>query len=301
MGPTGLAAIFEALGHGLVVEPLAQGAIVAGGLFARLASDPLKADWMVGLISGAKRLALAHRERSARQNVGWVETSARQDGQGVILSGEKSLVPAGMGADAYLVSARTDGAAGDRDGVALYLVDAGAQGLTIKPWRLLDGSVAITLTLDNVAISRPDCLGGTLADIKTAQSRAALADCAESLGIMERLFADTRDYLKTRTQFGVALGSFQALQHRMVAQYAVLEQARALLTLAAIQGSATATDGARAFIADASVALGHEMIQMHGAMGVTDELAIGHGHKRLMMLARWPEDAAAALDRYAAG
>jgi len=297
-GATGLATVFEVLGRGLVVEPLAEAALLAGGLLARLAGDALSAEWMPQLIAGEKRLAFAHREAAARDNWAWVETRA-QDNR---LSGEKSLVVAGAGADGFIVSARSAGAAGDSGGIALYLVEASAPGLEIAPWRLVDGGVAATLRLDNVDAVP---LGGGLAEIAEARSWLALAQSAEALGIMERLFAETLDFLRTRKQFGVPLGSFQALQHRMAAQYSQIEQARALLNLAMMtppEDAAAwrrAVDGARAFIADAAVALGHEMIQMHGGMGVTDELIIGHGHKRLLMLSRWPETSAAALDRYA--
>jgi alkylation response protein AidB-like acyl-CoA dehydrogenase len=146
-------------------------------------------------------------------------------------------------------------------------------------------------------------LEGGLAALAGIEVLAALARAAEALGIMERLFADTLDYLRTRQQFGSALGGFQAIQHRMVAQYAAIEQSRALINLALVSwgqdGFVQAVHGARAFIADASVDLGHEMIQFHGGMGVTDELAIGGGHKRLLMLSRWPEDPLTGLDRYA--
>jgi len=294
---TALATVFEVLGRGLVVEPLAEAALLAGGLFARLAGDALRAQWMPQLIAGEKRLAFAHREAAARDNWAWVETRA-QDNR---LSGEKSLVVAGAGADGFIVSARSAGAASDSGGIALYLVEASAPGLEIAPWRLVDGGVAATLRLDNVDAVP---LGGGLAEIAEARSWLALAQSAEALGIMERLFAETLDFLRTRKQFGVPLGSFQALQHRMAAQYSQIEQARALLNLAMTPPEDAAAwrravDGARAFIADAAVALGHEMIQMHGGMGVTDELIIGHGHKRLLMLSRWPETSAAALDRYA--
>jgi alkylation response protein AidB-like acyl-CoA dehydrogenase len=305
IGLPGLATVAEALGNGLVVEPLVENAGVAGGLFAALAPESLKAEWLPDLMGGAKRVALAHRELAARHNLAWVETSVQRNGSGVLLSGAKSLVPAGEGVDAYLVSARTSGQAGDRDGLSLFLVDAKAPGLTVQPWRLVDGSVAVALTLDNVSIAAEYCLGGGLADIEAALERGAFLHCAEALGIMEKLYADTLDYLRTRNQFGTTLGSFQALQHRMVAQYAALEQARGLLNLATMAthptGRSRAIHGARAYIAEASVGLGHEMIQMHGGMGVTDELIIGHGHKRLLFLSRWPEDANAALDRYAAG
>ncbi len=304
VGQTGLITLMEALGRGLVLEPLAENVAFAGGLLARIAPADLQDRLIPAIIAGETQIALAHREHAARRNAHWVETTARVNGVGSILNGAKSLVPAAMTADHFLVSARSNGAAGDSDGVALYLVDAKAAGLTLSPWRLVDGTQAVSLTLDNVpAIA----LGGSLADIDAAQTDAALLRSAEALGIMEKLFADTLDYLRTRQQFGTSLGSFQALQHRMVAQYAVIEQARGLLYLAAMSDAedsvtrAKRIHGARAFIAETSVTLGHEMIQMHGGMGVTDELIIGHGHKRLLMLSRWPEEANAALDRYAAG
>ena len=121
---------------------------------------------------------------------------------------------------------------------------------------------------------------------------------------MLRMFAETLDHLRTRQQFGAPLGSFQAIQHRMAAQYAAIEQARALLDLAIVSDRkpsfAQAVDGARAFVADASLTFGHEMIQFHGGMGVSDDLAIGHGHKRLLVLSRWPESPEATLDRFVA-
>jgi alkylation response protein AidB-like acyl-CoA dehydrogenase len=293
---TGIACLFEALGRGLVVEPLAENVLLAGGLFEALAPEPLKTKWMSGLVAGTTRAAFAHREHAARKNPAWVEMQAKPDGEGYVLSGEKSLVPAGASVDFYLVSARRTDAPGD---VSLFFVDANAPGLTINPWRLVDGSVAVSLTLDNVTAGARHMLNGGLVDIDLAQSRASLARSAEALGIMDTLFADTLNYLRTRKQFGVALGSFQALQHRMVAQYAVMEQARALLNLAMMDASADHIDGVRAYICEVSVPFGHEMIQMHGGMGVSDELNIGQGHKRLMMLSRWPDDAITVLDRFA--
>lgn len=305
IGDPGLVTVFEALGAGLVVEPLVENAAVPGSLLANAAPDSPGAIWLAKLIGGEARLALAHRELAARHNFAWVETRAQDNGNGMLLTGTKSLVPAGRDVDAYIVSARLSGNTGDRDGIGLFLVDAKAPGLGIRPWPLVDGSVAVALTLDNVAVPHEHRLDGGLVQIEAALERGAFLNCAEALGIMEKLYADTLNYLRTRMQFGTALGSFQALQHRMVAQYARLEQCRALLNLATATTEAharsRAVHGARAFIADASVTFGHEMIQMHGAMGVTDELIIGHGHKRLLLLSRWPEDAGAALDRYAAG
>ncbi|MGV3510765.1 MAG: acyl-CoA dehydrogenase family protein [Novosphingobium sp.] len=295
---TAIATVFQALGKGLVVEPLIENVMVAARLFERVAPADLAADWMEPLAMGQRRLALAHAEQGARGGHTFIETRVGPDGE---LTGTKSCVPAGAGVDGYIVTAREAGTATEAEGVALFLVAANAPGLAVTPWRMVDGSLAVSLDLAAVPAIR---LGGTLADVAEVGVLASLARSAEALGIMQSLFDATLDYLRTRQQFGTPLGSFQAIQHRMVAQYAAIEQGRALLDLAIVsQGAnsfAAAVDGLRAFVAPASVELGHEMIQFHGGMGVTDELFIGHGHKRLLALSRWPDDGVAALDRFAA-
>lgn len=300
---TGIATIFEALGRGLVVEPLAEAVVLTGRLFALTAGEALRGQWIDALVSGEKRLALAHAEAGSRDRLPWVETRAEAADGGFRLTGAKPYCIAGSGADGFLVSARLSGAPQDRDGVALFLVPADAPGLSARQWTLADGSVAVALTLDGVAVGTDQRLEGGLDALDASEVLAALARSAEAIGIMERLFADTLDYLRTRDQFGAALGSFQAIQHRMVAQYAVLEQSRALLNLALVNWGTNDFErvvyGARAFVAEHSITLGHEMIQFHGGMGITDELAIGGGHKRLLVLSRWPESPEAALDRYA--
>lgn len=295
-----LAIIFEALGRGGVVEPLAEAAVLAGGLFEATAPAALKAQWLDGLVSGERRLAVAHREAAARHNFDHVTTSARASGSGWQLSGAKSMVPAGYAADAYIVSARGN------TGVGLYLVPADADGLSITPFRLIDGSVGCALQLRDIDVPESNALQPGLEALEQAEARANIARGAEALGLMEALFAATLDYLKTRKQFGRPLGSFQALQHRMVVQFGVLEQARSLLQIATVAATGDPAErlraiaGMRAFIAEASIPLGHEMVQLHGGMGVSDELFIGHFHKRLVMLSRYPDDAETALDRYAA-
>ncbi|GGC13628.1 acyl-CoA dehydrogenase [Novosphingobium endophyticum] len=297
---TGIATIFEALGRGLVVEPLAENVVMAGRLFALTAPAALRDAWLEALITGRKRVALAHAETGARDGLVWIETQARAVGEAYRLSGSKPYCIAGGGADGYVVSARLSGNPGEAEGIGLYFIDADAGGLSSRKWHMADGSVAAALTFENVSATRLD--GGLDALAETGQI-AALARSAEALGIMERIFQETLDYLRTRDQFDAPLGSFQAIQHRMVAQYAVIERSRALLNLALVSWGtadfARNVQGARAFIADASVTLGHEMIQFHGGMGVTDELAIGGGHKRLLVLSRWPEPPLASLDRYA--
>lgn len=300
---TGIATVFEALGRGLTVEPVIEAILVAGRLFAATAPEPLASAWLPDLLTGKRRLAFAHAESGGRAGNLWVETRAQIDAGTTRLTGAKPFVPAGAGADGYIVSARSSGAPGDAAGLALYLVPADAPGLTAVPWRWADGSVGVALRLDHVEVLPGHGLAGSQAAIEQITAMANLARCAEALGIMERLFADTLDYLRTREQFGAKLAEFQAIQHRMVAQYSVIEQARGLLNLAQVSyGTARfdqAVAGARAFLSAQSITLGHEMIQFHGGMGVTDELAIGHGHKRLLVLSRWPDDADAALDAYA--
>ncbi len=300
---TAIATVFEVLGRGLVVEPLVESVLVAARLFAATSAQPLRDAWLPDLLTGNRRLALAHAEANGRAARLWIETTAQPFAGGVRLDGRKAFVAAGAGADGYIVSARSVGAASEEAGVGLYLVPADTAGLSIRPWRWADGTLGVSLTLDDVRVGPDGVLAGGVAQIAGVEVMANLARCGEALGIMERLFADTLQYLKTREQFGAKLGSFQAIQHRMVAQYAAIEQSRALLNLALVShdmaGFDAAVRGARAYIAATSVQLGHEMIQFHGGMGTTVELPIGEGHKRLLVLSRWPDDPDIALDRYA--
>ena len=300
---TGVVTVFEALGRGLVVEPLIENVLVAARLFAATAPDALREAWLPGLLDGSRRIGLAHAEERGRPGRLWVECVAKGNGAGVHLTGAKSCLPAGGGVDGYIVSARSSGAADSPAGLGLYFVPADAKGVSREHWRMADGSVAVTLRLDDVAVAADGCLDGGAEALAEVEVLANLARSAEALGIMARIFEETRDYLRMREQFGTALASFQAIQHRMVAQYAAIEQGRALLDLAQVSWGtpefASAVAGARAFIAPASIELGHEMIQFHGGMGVSDELSIGHAHKRLLVLSRWPDDPDTALDRFA--
>lgn len=300
---TGIAVVFEALGRGLAVEPLIENVVLAGRLFAAAANAALRDELLPAVVDGARCVALAHAEAKGRGGRVWVETKAENNGGAHVLSGEKAYVPAGAGADFFIVSARTANSPESASGVSLYLVPANAAGLTVTPWRMVDGAAAASLKLDGVKVEAPHQLKGGAETIQQVQTLANLARAAEALGIMERIFAETSDYLRTREQFGVTLSSFQALQHRMVQNYVSIEQARALINLALVSWKTPefekAVLGARAFISDASIALGHDMMQFHGGMGVTDELLIGQGHKRLLVLSRWPDDPDAALDRFA--
>ena len=299
---TGIAVVYEALGRGLFVEPLIENALMAGQLFARLADETQQGAWMEAVLSGEKRLAIAHAERGSRNGSLFVKTAAEGSGADVTLRGHKPFAVAGFNADGYIVSARHDGEPGDAAGWGFYLVPADARGLLVTPWRMADGSMAAMLDLDGVPGARLGGAGDAAEALDTVETLVSLARSAEMLGIMERMFADTLDYVRTREQFNQPIGKFQAIQHRMAAQYAVLTQARALVELAVVKEGepdfAKAVHGARAFIASHAIEMGHEMIQFHGGMGITDELALGFGHKRLLVLSRWPQDADTALDRY---
>lgn len=298
---TGIATVFEALGRGFVVEPLIENVLLAGRLFAAVAPARLRDEWLPDLLTGKRRVALAHVEEGARDTNVRIEARAEAEGDGWRLSGKKAYVPAAGGADGFIVSARRAGEP-DED-VGLFFVPADAHGLSLSHWRMADGSVAASVRFDGVRLAATNRLKGGLAEIAAAEELASLARAAEALGIMERIFAETLEHLRTREQFGAKLASFQALQHRMVGHYTAIEQARGLLNLAMVSREKRefrrAVLGARAFISEVSIALGHDMIQFHGGMGVTDELSIGHGHKRLLVLSRWPDGPDAALDRFA--
>jgi alkylation response protein AidB-like acyl-CoA dehydrogenase len=300
---TSIATVFEALGAGLVVEPLLENVLLAGRLVAAIAGPELQTTLLPALLRGELRLALALAEARSRAGYLWVETRVDAAGDVLVLNGEKSFVPAGAGADGYVVSARFSGKPDNPEGLTLLYVPANSAGLTRQCWRMADGSAAVSLRFDAVRIAPEQRLAGGVAEIAAAQELANLARAAEAIGIMERIFGETIDYLRSREQFGGKLASFQAIQHRMVTQYTVIEQSRALLNLALVSAGGeafgAAVRGVRAFIAEASVVLGHEMIQFHGGMGVTDELSIAHAHKRLLVLSRWPDDPEAALDAYA--
>ncbi len=299
---TGIAVISEVLGHGMVVEPVIENAFFAAPLLLRGLSDTVGEEWAEALATGSRRVAFAHWEKGSRNGSTWIETRASNNGSGVILNGQKPYVSAGHGADGFIVSARREGQPGDAEGWSLYFVPADASGLSQTSWNMADGSTSASVVLENVSVSSENELKDAISLFETVTLQASLARSAEALGIMERLFADTLDYVRQREQFGSPIGKFQAIQHRLAAQYAEIEQARALLELAIVSadtdGFASAVDGARAFIAEAGIDLGHEAIQLHGGMGVTEELSIGQGHKRLLVISRWPDDSEAALDRY---
>ncbi|WP_428310509.1 acyl-CoA dehydrogenase family protein [Hydrocarboniphaga sp.] len=286
-GNVEIALLMETLGRGLVVEPVLDEVLVAGGILATAGSAAQKARWLPPLIAGEAHLAFAFAEQAARWN--WQRPQTRFDGQG--LSGGKTMV--GADVDAYIVSAA------DQTGTTrCYLVDAQAGGITRSDYRLIDGSAACELRFDSVAA---DVMDGDVDAVEAALDRARLGICAELVGVMTYLFDQTLGYIRQRHQFKAAIGSFQAIQHRMADLYASLEQSRSQLyraTLTDERQRRTVIAAAKAYISVAAVHLAEECLQFHGGMGISEELDIGTALKRALLLASLFGDADYETRRY---
>lgn len=295
-GQVDLVTVMEQLGRGLVAEPYLSDLLLAGRLLERAGTPAQRDEWLPGILSGERRLALAHVERGARFNPLFVECRAERRGERGALLGTKTFVQAGEGADCFIVSARESGHPDETEGLTLWLVPADAVGLERHTYRLVDGSVALELRLQDV---EGEPLGGGAAALLASFDEARIAACAEMVGIMAMLFDATLEHLRTRKQFGQPIGSFQAIQHRMADQYAGLEQSRSHMLRAALRpGDLAAIAGAKAFISATAIKLAEDCVQFHGGMGVTDELVIGHGHKRILLLASLLGDSESELRRY---
>ncbi len=293
-GPADLVAVAEPLGAGLATEPFTEALVMAGTLLEASGEGPGRAA-LARVILGEAVPAAALGERGGRYNLHHVETRARAEGAGWRLSGAKSAVWQGGAADLFLVSARVSGDVRDPSGIGLFLV--AAEAVERRPWVAADGSLAAELALRDAPATFLECDVEDALDL--ALDRTWLAAAAEMLGVAQMLFDQTLAYVKTRVQFGQPIGRFQAIQHRMVDGYAALEQSRSMVVRAAARGDSAAIAAARAYVADAALAIAHEAVQFHGGMGVTDELVIGHGLKRIQMLARLHGDSAVAAARYA--
>lgn len=304
-----VATMTEALGRGLVTEPFVPCLVLAGRLVEMLGSADQKQAILPPVIAGETQLALAHVERRAAGNPACVGCTAQADGDGFLISGEKQLVLNGPSADLLLVSARSGGAERDRQGVELFVVDADTDGIRRRDYPTIDGLRAADITFDNVRVDGASRMGNpdtSIDAIETVTDEAIIACCAEAVGIMEVLVRDTVEYARTRKQFGTPIGKFQALQHRMVDMFVAQEQSRALLlqVIGEFQPGGTAARKAasaiKVHVSRSARLIGEQAIQIHGGMGTTDELHIGHYVKRLLALEVLFGDTDYHLDRYAA-
>ncbi|MEZ4334888.1 MAG: acyl-CoA dehydrogenase family protein [Myxococcota bacterium] len=281
--------IVEALGRKLVPEPIV-GALAMGG-FALAAGAPaaLRAAWLPGVLEGTKVVALAHQEPGTRYDLARVETRAEATGGGHRLTGEKLQVLDGFGADAVIVPARTSGGPADRAGITLFLVEAKAPGLALERQHRVDDRNAARVRLDGVVCGAESMVGGMnegAALLEAVVDRATVVLAAEMLGGMSEVFEQTLEYLKTRVQFGVPIGSFQALQHRAARVYMEIELARSSVMAAARAVDAGQADAARlvslakARCSTAYLLAANEAVQMFGGVGMTDEYDVGFYLKR---------------------
>ena len=282
--------IMEAFGKGLVVEPFLETVIMAGGLIDDHGSDQQKSSFLEPAIAGEMHLALAYAEPQSRFNLSDVVTEAKADGDNFIINGYKSVVMNGPSADQIIVSARTSGTQLDENGISLFIIDANASGLDKTNYKTVDGRRASDLTFENVSVSKENLIGDQdkgFEILDLAIDKAILAISAEAVGAMEVLYKTTVEYTKTREQFGTAIGKFQVLQHRMVDMFMEYEQCKSLLYMATMKHEEKAEDAKKAIsglkyqVGKAGKFIGQQAVQLHGGMGVTDELNVGHYFKRL--------------------
>lgn len=301
-GPRELVAVMEVLGGGLVVEPLLEEVVFAAGLLARAGSAAQKQEWLPQVIDGRAHLAVAHFEHNARFTLSDVRvTVSVKDGRDV-LSGTKIVVPLAAVADRWIVSARRGGESNEPAGIEFFLVAPNSAGIERRDFRLIDGSLASSITfLDTSTAAR---LPGGFECFAEVADIVRIAAGAEMVGVMSTLFAATVDYLRTRKQFGAPLASFQALQHRLADLYVLLEQSRSQVLRAACMVSngekseSPSVAAMKSYVSRAAIELGEECVHLHGGIGTTDELSIGHGYKRLLLLANLFGDSNSELTRF---
>lgn len=282
--------IMEAFGKGLVVEPFLETIIMCGGLIDEHGTDQQKSSILESAIEGKMHLAMAYAEPQSRFNLSDVVTEAKEEGDSFVLNGYKSVVMNGPSANKLIVSARTSGAQLDENGITLFLIDGDAEGLNKTNYKTVDGRRASDLTIENLKVTKDNIIGQindgfTLLD--SSIDRAILAISAEAVGAMEVLYKTTVEYTKTREQFGTSIGKFQVLQHRMVDMFMEYEQCKSLLYMATMKQEEGSIDSKKAIsglkyqVGKAGKFIGQQAVQLHGGMGVTDELNVGHYFKRL--------------------
>ncbi|BCH34414.1 pimeloyl-CoA dehydrogenase small subunit [Mesorhizobium sp. L-8-10] len=293
-GPVETMIVMEALGKVLALEPYFT-TTVLGGAFLRLGgSDAQRAEIIPQIAEGARKLAFAQVERGSRYDLNHVETTARKDGGGFVLSGAKGVVLHGDSADTLVVTARTAGASRDAGGIGVFVVDANAAGVSRRGYVMQDGQRGAEIAFDKVKVPAEAVLGDPekgLPLVEKVVDQAIAALCAEAVGVMSAMHGLTVDYLKVRKQFGVPIGAFQVLQHKAVDMYVALEQARSITLYATMmadsddrQERARAMHAAKTEIGRGGRLVGENAVQLHGGVGMTMEYAVGHYLKRAAMI-----------------
>lgn len=308
-GAVETAIVAEELGRAAAVEPWLSAVVLAGGLVEALGTEAQKSAVLEPLIAGISRPALAHLERAGGNDLAHVETVAERCGSGYVISGEKTLVLAAPSADTFLVTVRLSGKPADKQAMGIFIVPAGAKGVAISPFKTVDGGRAADIRFDRGAVAADALLGGSwdcLPVLEKAFDRATAALCSDAVGAMFALLDATVAYTKERVQFGKPLASFQALQHRMAEMAVKCEEARASALLATLSVDAPGVlrvrgvSGAKAKIGRVSRHVAQEAIQLHGAMGFSEEMPVGTWFKRLYAFENMFGSTAHHLARYGA-
>jgi alkylation response protein AidB-like acyl-CoA dehydrogenase len=309
-GPLETLAMMGDCGRSLLLEPVLSSAIIATAVLRNFADEAPAGELLAALATGEKIAALAHFESDSRFESRWVTTRARRAGEGYRLEGHKGVVMHAGAADILLVTARTAGEAGDAEGVSAFLVPRAAPGLVLDEYPIVDGQRAADVYLQGVEVppaSRLGREGAALAAVEAALDIGLAALCADAVGVMQALLDATVEYVHVRQQFGQPIGRFQALQHRIADMLIHLEQARSMSYLAALRCTAEdvcerrrALSAAKAVIGQSSRFIGQQSVQLHGGMGMTDELKVSHWFKRLTAAQLMFGDSDTHLQRYAA-
>ena len=286
--------VMQAFGRALVLEPYLPTVVIAGGFLRHGGSAAQKAAHIPGIIDGSKTFAFAQLEKNSRYDLNDVSATAKKKGDGWVIDGEKFVVLNGEAADMLVVTARTKGGQTDRDGIGVFLVPRDVKGVTVKGYPTQDGMRAADITFTGVEVGADAAIGDPangLPLIERVVDEARTALCAEAVGAMDESLRITVEYIKTRKQFGVPIGSFQALQHRAADMFVFTEQARSMAMLATMacdfedaKERAASVAAAKVQIGKSSKFVGQQSIQLHGGIGMTMEASIGHYFKRLSII-----------------
>ncbi len=301
--------IMEEFGKALVVEPYVPTVVIGGGLINRGGSAAQKSEWLGKIAGGESLMSFAFAEPKGRYNLADLTTTAKKQGGNYVLNGQKAVVLGAPWADTLIVTARTAGGQRDKDGVSIFLVDKKAKGVSLRDYPTVDSLRASEVTLENVEVPAANQIGpadGGLALIEQVADEAIAAICAEATGCMKVLTDATVEYSKTRKQFGVPIGKFQVLQHRMVDMFVNYEQSVSITLMVTLKlgeaeaERAKAASAAKVTIGKAGRFVGQQAVQIHGGIGMTDELNVGHYFKRLTMIDTLFGNTDHHLKRYAA-
>jgi len=301
--------VMEQFGRGLVLEPYLASVVMGGGAVRRGGSEALKQEILPGVIDGTKQLAFAYAEQQSRFDLDDVVTSARKDGENVVINGHKSMVLNAETADHIVVSARTSGGQVDQNGITMFLIDADADGVKRENFPTVDGLRASEITLTDVTVAADRVLSEVdqgFALLQSVANDAMLALGAEAVGAMEMLYKDTVAYTQEREQFDHAISEFQVVQHRMVDMFMEYEQCKSLLyraTMEAVSDPVAAQrtiHGLMHLVGKNGIFIGENAVQLHGGMGMTEELRLGHYFKRMLVIDSMFGNADYHLQKFAA-